>query len=241
MLLALTGAAGCLDAIGYLALGHVFTANMTGNMVLLGLHLSQEQGAAAVRSLIALFGFGGGLLIGALVVERSPDAAPWPKAVTRALSLEVVILAVFTIGFALTTVIREAWEGRALIALSAIAMGIQSAAARRLDVPGIATTYLTGTFTSAVTGLVAKSRRSSPTASTVAAAAASQPGRRQIRLQILALVVYGLGALIAGLVQSGWPKLVAILPLAVVAAVVTIAPLWIHHRAAQLSPESPSP
>jgi uncharacterized membrane protein YoaK (UPF0700 family) len=219
-----------IDAIGYLALGHVFTANMTGNTVLLGLHLSQEQGAAAVRALIALFGFGGGLLIGALVVERSPDAAPWPKAVTRALALEVAFLVVFTIGFALTTVIREPWEGQVLIALSATAMGIQSAAARRLDVPGIATTYLTGTFTSAVTGLVAKSRRSSRTASTVEGAAASHGRLRQVRLQILALVVYGLGALIAGLVQSGWPKFVAILPLGVVAAVVTIAPLWIHHR-----------
>src|SRR5262252_6118874 len=98
MLLALTGAAGSLDAIGFLALGHVFTANMTGNTVLLGLHVAQEQGAAAVRSLVALLGFGVGLVIGALIVERSADATPWPKTVTHALALEVVILAVFAIG-----------------------------------------------------------------------------------------------------------------------------------------------
>ena len=231
MLLSLTGAAGSLDAIGFLALGHVFTANMTGNTVLLGLHVAQEQGAAAVRSLIALLGFGVGLVIGALIVERSADAAPWPKAVTQALALEVLILAVFAIGSYLTAVIREVWEAQTLIALSAIAMGMQSAAARRLDVPGIATTYLTGTFTSAVTGLVAKSGRSPRTSPTAATTRTSHPWRRPVGLQLLALVVYGLGALIAGVLQAHWARLAAILPFAVVAAVVVTAPIWIHSRA----------
>jgi uncharacterized membrane protein YoaK (UPF0700 family) len=59
-LLALTWAAGNIDAIGYLGLGRVFTANMTGNTVLLGLHLGQEQGGAALRALVALLSFGSG-------------------------------------------------------------------------------------------------------------------------------------------------------------------------------------
>ena len=230
MLLALTGAAGSLDAIGFLALGHVFTANMTGNTVLLGLHVAQEQGAAAVRSLIALLGFGVGLVIGALIVERSVDTTPWPKAVTQALALEVLILAVFTVGSYMAAIIREAWKAQSLIALSAIAMGIQSAAARRLDVPGIATTYLTGTFTSAVTSLVAKSRRSPRTAPTAGMTTTTRPWRRQVGLQLLTLVVYGLGALIAGILQAHWPQLSAVLPFAVVAAVVMTAPIWIHRR-----------
>jgi uncharacterized membrane protein YoaK (UPF0700 family) len=233
MLLALTGAAGSLDAIGFLALGHVFTANMTGNTVLLGLHVAQEQGAAAIRALIALLGFGVGLVIGALIVERSADAAPWPKAVTQALALEVLILAVFTVGYYVTAVSRDVWEALSLIALSAIAMGMQSAAARRLDVPGIATTYLTGTFTSAVTGLVAKSRRSPRTAATAGTTVTTNPWRWQVGLQLLTLVVYGLVALIAGILQAYWPRLVAILPFVVVAAVVLTAPTWIHHRAAK--------
>ena len=79
MLLALTGAAGSLDAIGFLALGHLFTANMTGNIVLLGLHVAQEQGVAAVRSVIALLGFGVGLVIGALIAERSADQRRGPR------------------------------------------------------------------------------------------------------------------------------------------------------------------
>src|SRR5215510_6689154 len=95
MLLGLTFAAGYVDAIGYVALGGVFTANMTGNTVLLGLYLGQEQSAAVLRSLVALAGFGAGVLIGALVVERQQEAPPWPRAVTRALAVEAIILAVF--------------------------------------------------------------------------------------------------------------------------------------------------
>jgi len=168
-------------------------------------------------------------MIGALIVERSADATPWPKAVTQALALEVIILAAFTVGSYVTAVIREVWEAQTLIALSAIAMGIQSAAARRLDVPGVATTYLTGTFTSAVTGLVAKSRRARRPTPTPGAPT-KHPWRRQVGLQLLTLVVYGLGALIAGVLQAHWPRLVAILPFTVVAAVVAAAPIWIHHR-----------
>jgi uncharacterized membrane protein YoaK (UPF0700 family) len=223
MLLALTWAAGSVDAISFLALGHVFTANMTGNTVLLGLHLAQEQGAAALRSLMALAGFGGGLVIGALLVERSNDEGPWPRAVTRAFALEAAILLGFAVGAHLSGAMREAWEGQVLIVLSAVAMGIQSAAVRRLDVPGISTTYVTGTLTSAVTGLVARSG----SAPLRGEAGHGAPGAglwwRRVRLQLLTLLVYGSGALIAGLVQARWPKLVAILPLVAVVGVVAAA------------------
>ena len=153
MLLALTWAAGNIDAIGYLGLGRVFTANMTGNTVLLGLHLGQEQGAAALRAFVALVSFGVGLVMGALIVERIRGTGPWPPAVTWALALEAAMLAAFAAGMYLTASLREVIEAQALIAVSAIAMGIQSAAVRRLNVPGIATTYVTGTLTTAVTSL----------------------------------------------------------------------------------------
>jgi hypothetical protein len=47
LVLVLAGTAGCVDAISYLGLGHVFTANMTGNTVLLGVSLGQLQWRAA--------------------------------------------------------------------------------------------------------------------------------------------------------------------------------------------------
>ena len=203
MVLALTWAAGSVDAIGYLALGHVFTANMTGNTVLLGLALGQEQGPAAVRSLVALAGFGAGLVIGALIAEGARGGEPWPAAVTRAIAVEAVFLAAFAAAWYLTGSDPGSAEVHALIALSALAMGIQSAAVRRLDVPGVATTYVTGTLTSMVTGLVAGPRLRA----------------RGMRLQGLALLVYGGGAMVGGLVHARWPALVTALPLVAVACV----------------------
>jgi uncharacterized membrane protein YoaK (UPF0700 family) len=41
--LLLTGAAGYVDAVSYLLLGRVFTANMTGNTVLLGLAIVRRN------------------------------------------------------------------------------------------------------------------------------------------------------------------------------------------------------
>jgi len=224
LLMALTWAAGYVDVIGYLALGGVFTANMTGNTVLLGLHLSQEQGAAVARALIALGGFGAGLLIGAVIVERARGGGPWPGAVNQALILEIAVLGVFALGWHLIGADRTPGRLQTLIALLAVAMGIQSAAVRRLDVPGIATTYMTGTLTSAVTGLVAGRR----TAEERAAAVGANPSlvarwSRGVRLQFLSLVVYGIGATAGGLAQSHGRPLAAMWPLVVVMMVVAIA------------------
>src|SRR5258708_2685846 len=70
MLLVLTWAAGSVDAISYLGLGHVFTAMMTGNTVLLGLAIGQGQVLAALRSVIALAGVCLGAAVRAFIVER---------------------------------------------------------------------------------------------------------------------------------------------------------------------------
>ena len=56
-LLALTWAAGNIDAIGYLGLGRVFTANMTGNIVLLAFATAHVSGLSIARSLTALSAF----------------------------------------------------------------------------------------------------------------------------------------------------------------------------------------
>ena len=225
LLLVLTWAAGAIDAIGYLALGQVFTANMTGNTVLLGLHLGREQGAAALRALVALLGFGAGLVIGALIVERTRGKGPWPPAVTWAFALEAALLAAFAAGLFATEPAGTMSATQGLIVLSAIAMGVQSAAVRRLNVPGIATTFVTGTLTTAVTTLVAGARAAPATsaAQRVEGVPAGGEWWRGVRLQLLALVIYGLGAAVGGLAHERWPALVAVLPCLAVTAVVAAA------------------
>ena len=228
MLLVLTAGAGCADALGYLGLGHVFTANMSGNTALLGLHVTQGDGAAALRSLTALLAFGLGLAIGAWIAGQS-RGGPWPRAVTRALAVETAILAAFAIASSALGMDRGGLQNHALIALSAIAMGMQSAAVWHLGVPGIATTYLTGTYTSAVTGLVARARSVAPADARERAAtsgAGSPPRRGGVRLQLLDLVVYGMGALVGGAVFVRWPAAVGVLPFAAVGMVVAVTTTW---------------
>jgi uncharacterized membrane protein YoaK (UPF0700 family) len=227
LLLVLTWAAGAIDAIGYLALGQVFTANMTGNTVLLGLHLGREQGAAALRALVALVAFGAGLVIGALIVERVRGKEPWPPAVTWAFALEAAMLAAFAAGLFVTDAVRSIATTQVLIALSAVAMGMQSAAVRRLNVPGIATTFVTGTLTTAVTSLVAGARAASTTSAAAPQRVEGVPAGgewwRGVRLQLLALLIYGLGAAVGGLAHERWPTLVAVLPCLAVIGVVAAA------------------
>src|SRR5947209_16445519 len=97
MLLILAWVAGSVDAISYLGLGHVFTANMTGNTVLLGLALGQREGLAILRSLTALGGFVVGLAVGAVIVDRDRRREDWPPVVTGAIMLEGCVLAVFAV------------------------------------------------------------------------------------------------------------------------------------------------
>src|SRR3954447_25088048 len=61
-----TAVTGLVDAVSYIGLGHVFTANMTGNIVLLGFALAGVPGLSASRSLTALAAF----LVGAVIGGR---------------------------------------------------------------------------------------------------------------------------------------------------------------------------
>jgi uncharacterized membrane protein YoaK (UPF0700 family) len=141
LLVALAIIGGWIDAISFLGLGRVFTANMTGNTVLLGVALGQGAGAGAGRAAIALGGFAIGAVAGSRLAGRRRAAVLWPSRVTVALIVEACALV------ALAVVWSRIGRLEGLVALSALAMGIQSVAVARLAVPGVATTYVTGTLT----------------------------------------------------------------------------------------------
>jgi uncharacterized membrane protein YoaK (UPF0700 family) len=231
-ILLLTWVAGLTDAISYLGLGHVFTAMMTGNTVLLGLALAQGEVSAAWRSILALAGFAAGVAVGALIVERDRSHGAWPPAVTRALAVEGVVLALFTATWQLTGGARRVGVVYLLILLSGCAMGVQAAAVRRLGVPGIATTYITGTLTNLVVDLVGWLRVSAGASlgRTARNATAMAPSARtwEHRVGLLAAVflVYGLGAFVGGVLQDRASPLVAWLPPLALAAVVVTA--WVR-------------
>lgn len=153
LLLTLTAAAGSADAVSYLGLGRVFTANMTGNLVLLGIAIGQFQLAGSVRSVIALAGFAAGVLIGVRVTATTEPPAVWPRSVTLALLAEVGLLTAFLATWEIVGDNPAALPLDILVALSAGAMGLQAAAARRLHVVGVTTVFVTGMLTSLVADL----------------------------------------------------------------------------------------
>jgi uncharacterized membrane protein YoaK (UPF0700 family) len=64
LLLILTGVTGLVDAVSYLKLGHVFVANMTGNVVFLGFAVADAADFTISASLIAIAAFMAGALAG---------------------------------------------------------------------------------------------------------------------------------------------------------------------------------
>src|SRR5213078_4299680 len=53
-LFGLTFVTGVIDAVSFLGLGHVFTANMTGNVVLLGFAVAGASGLSVARAVLSL-------------------------------------------------------------------------------------------------------------------------------------------------------------------------------------------
>jgi uncharacterized membrane protein YoaK (UPF0700 family) len=145
MLVALTVVTGLVDAASYLKLGHVFVANMTGNVVFLGFALAGASGLSTGTSLIALGAFllgalGGGWLGGRHSAHRGRmlRAAGVAQAPLMAAALVVALLA---------STPPDRSMRLALVALLALAMGVQNAAAQRLAVPDLTTSVLTKTLT----------------------------------------------------------------------------------------------
>ena len=141
LLLGLTLVAGAVDAVSYLGLGRVFTANMTGNLVLLGLAIGQGQVLEALRSVVAFLGFAAGAMLGGWVVGAGQAARSGPPE-SPSCWAEFVVLAVFLLTWLLVGAEPSSTELSVLITLSAAAMGVQSAAGRRLGSPspGVSTT-----------------------------------------------------------------------------------------------------
>src|SRR5579862_1219124 len=120
LLLALTFTTGLVDAAAYLGLGHVFTANMTGNVVLLGFGIAGSGGLPVVAPLISLLSFLVGSGAGGALAKRLGDRHS--GLVARALGIETALLAAAAILAAVTTVHPGDAAAYALIVLMALAM-----------------------------------------------------------------------------------------------------------------------
>ena len=149
LLYVMTLTTGLIDAVSFLALGSIFTANMTGNIVFLGFSLGGAGGPAPGRSIIALAGFVAGAIVGGRIARHSVQATQrtW---LLRAGGAEAVSLVVATFAAAAYDAAVEGPRAAlfALIAFTAFAMGIRTATVMRVKDPDLKTTVLTLTIAS---------------------------------------------------------------------------------------------
>ena len=144
-LLMLTVVTGLIDAVSYLRLGHVFVANMTGNVVFLGFSVQPHSGLSAVASLVAIGGFvlgafGGGRLAAA----QSARTSRWLGVALGTEAVVVGAVAVLTSTGVLPAHAHGSW---ATIAVLAAALGVQNSTVRHLGVADLTTTVLTLSLT----------------------------------------------------------------------------------------------
>jgi uncharacterized membrane protein YoaK (UPF0700 family) len=145
MLVAMTVVTGLVDAFSYLLLGHVFVANMTGNVVLLGFALVGARGFSTTASILAIGSFSVGALVGGFVGSRFSHRRD--RLLGTASSLQAVLISTSLVFAILSGTPVGTGYRYGLIGILALAMGIQNAAARKLAVPDLTTTVLTLTIT----------------------------------------------------------------------------------------------
>jgi uncharacterized membrane protein YoaK (UPF0700 family) len=164
LLVGLTFVTGLVDAFSYLVLGHVFVANMTGNVAFLGFAVVGAPGFSIGASAVALASFWVGAVAGGRVgwTYRSERA----RLLSVAAAIQGALLAVSLILAVVSDSPITSGYRYALIVVLGMAMGIQNAAARKLAVADLTTTVLTQT----ITGLAADSA--------IAGGKGSKAGRR---------------------------------------------------------------
>jgi uncharacterized membrane protein YoaK (UPF0700 family) len=218
---ALTVSSGAVDAVSFLALGKVFTAFVTGNVAFLGMAIASTTGSAVygvapprvIWVLAALAGFAGGIYLGTKIVRPSahegeqPNGVVWPQRTTFALGLSLLAHLCFVLIWFATSARPGDNVIPVLLATWALAMGMQSAAVRNLNVGGIFTTAATATFIF-LFGAVANG------------VPLTGDERRRMRGVLVSLAI---GATAGGLLLIHAPIYAPVLPMIITAGVVAIA------------------
>ncbi len=151
LMLSLTAATGMVDAAGFLGLDRVFTGNVTGSIVILGMGIAGTADLPVIGPICALMSF----MVGALVAGRvlRPMADGWSGRSTLLFTVVGVLVGASAVVILATGRAPTGPLVYAVIILLAFAMGVQTATARQLSVKDVNTVVVT----TVVAGLVADS------------------------------------------------------------------------------------
>lgn len=210
----MTFIAGLVDALSYLALGHVFVANVTGNIVFLGFALAHAQGFVWWTSALTLVCFAFGAFIGGRIIRRFGEHR------ARHLLISSIVQAAFILAALIGLYLLNHYSAEPALGMGSMRASSQPSlnfpTARRLAVPDLPTTVLTMT----VTGIVADTSAHGHEMSKL--------GRRAV-----AVLAMFLGALTGAALQSkGHEDIILMVALACLLAVIGMMLAHAHSTAA---------
>jgi uncharacterized membrane protein YoaK (UPF0700 family) len=144
----MSAVAGSIDAIGYIVLFKVFTANMTGNTVALGMGLVQHDWLLAARRGFAIPMFVCGMLW-SRVIAHVGHLRGWRHAASVLFGSEAVLLGGFGVLGVLLVPNGKLEDDSGslyfiLLALLSLAMGVQNASLSHFGPLSVRTTHVTG-------------------------------------------------------------------------------------------------
>jgi len=230
----LTIGTAATDVACFTRLGSVFASVMTSNIVFLGLSAAQHSGPLAERASIAVAAY----VIGVAAASRlartgqranypaasgapgnsgrpgGPGGTTWSRWITATLAIEMLVLAVFAAGWEITGAKPEGGAQLLLLAVAAVAMGMQSAVVAVMGIAGVSTTYLTGTLTMLIDSLASGPPRQGSNARRGAALGALVAGA-------------GLSGLLLATAQAAVPAV----PLATLIGAIVAGSVWLRPAA----------
>lgn len=205
LVLMLAVASGSADGWSYFGLAHAFVANMTGNTVLLGMSVFAMHDA--LHPLTSLACYFAGVITGSLLtrdLQPQPEGNSWPRQVSRTLLLEAVLLLCAEAGWFVTHRSGSSHPDHiVLLGVVAFAIGLQSATMLQLKIPGIVTTYITGTWTTLISGLTRLGKKPP---------AEEQKLESRLGIQASVLAAYFASAVLAGCLFRYVPAVVGAVP-----------------------------
>jgi uncharacterized membrane protein YoaK (UPF0700 family) len=194
---------GAVNAVTFLFLGKVFSSVITGNLVLLGISAVDHSSSEAIHGGVAIASYAAGVAVAAPLAARGNDhGTTWPGSVTTTLAVELCVLAAFCLGWELSDGRPRGGAQLVLLVLVAAAMGMQSAAIRRLG--QMSSTFLTGVIAGLATGTMpdAIGRSLGAIAAMVVGALAAGFLATQAYAWLPVMILLPLGLVIAGAVAS---------------------------------------
>ncbi|HZP23043.1 MAG TPA: YoaK family protein [Terriglobales bacterium] len=150
MALSLTAMGGFVDAVGYIALFQVFTANMSGNSIHIGMYLGHGDWANLLRPFCAVASYVVGMALTRITLEAAARARI-KRIASFTFAVEAVLLAIFAhatpaMHFGQITDLHSALYF-SFVAMLAFAMGVQTATITHVGALTVYTTFVTGTLT----------------------------------------------------------------------------------------------